>query len=122
MFSSKKFVLWVFVGCAVALCLGMLAGSNVSAQEPPSQPTVLVSPPVAQPVALNTYQQFLARLFHIKAEIARIESAIRIREILAQLDPEDVFLKYDLEILWFQLGMLQMELTEVRLALSVLSP
>jgi hypothetical protein len=105
MFSLKKFLMC----CAIAV----LAGNLASAQESPQPPTYS---------QYQLYQQFLARLLKINQEIAALTQKIAYYELVAAMNPDDPFLQYDLQILWMQLGMLQIEQTEVRLALDTLTP
>ena len=83
-------------------------------------PTAFVLPPVLPDFQL--YQQYLARLLQINAEIAVLTARISIYEAVAAADPDDPFIQYDLQIMWGQLFMLQIEQTEVRLVLTTLNP
>lgn len=130
MSGSKKFEMLCIIGCVVALCLGMLGGSSVSAQEPTAPPTIM-QPPVLVPPSVvvappvmtqfQNYQIFLVRLLKLNAEIEAITLRIQVHEVMAALDPNDPFIQFDLQMLYFQLGMMQMELTEVRAALDYLN-
>jgi len=149
--SSKKFGVWCVVAAVVAMCMGMLSGmAVVSAQDPtegqyeqpmppagdgpvippmPDMPTEVAGegevpettlPPV--PSDAQLYQQYLARLFQIKAEIESLQLRITIHQILLAAEPENQFIQDQLDLLWWQWGMLQMELTEVRFVLTTLYP
>ena len=93
---------------------------------PVLQPPVVVPPPVVvQPPVmadLQLYQQYLGRLLQINASIAMLTMRINTYEVVAAVDPEDPFIQYELQMMWGQLYMLQLEQTEVRFVLSTLTP
>lgn len=82
--------------------------------------TETLLPPV--PSDLQLYQQYLARLFQIKAEIESLQLRITIHQILLAAEPDNLFIQNQLSVLWWQLFMLEMELTEVRSVLTTLNP